>query len=114
MSHYFVFRSERGFKNVIARDCHCLAYTSDSIYVWGTNYGQFGFSATETKVIQPKKVRIPSLIIGNCPTLNIVHFIFFTCILDGYIFESNIICGLEQYSYCLHDYLGIDTFIYQI
>lgn len=57
MTHYFVFRSERGFKNVIARDYHCIAYTTDSIYVWGTNFGQFGFPATETKIIQPKKVR---------------------------------------------------------
>lgn len=57
-SYLFVFRSECGFKNVIACDYHCLAYTSDSIYVWGTNYGQFGFPATEIKVVQPKKVRI--------------------------------------------------------
>lgn len=50
-------RSERGFKNVIARDYHCLAYTSNSIYVWGSNFGQFGIPATEPKIAQPRRVR---------------------------------------------------------
>ncbi|XP_055309724.1 inhibitor of Bruton tyrosine kinase [Sitodiplosis mosellana] len=47
---------DRGFINVIARDYHCLAYTSDSVYVWGTNCGQFGLPSTEVKISQPKKL----------------------------------------------------------
>ncbi|XP_031631768.1 inhibitor of Bruton tyrosine kinase [Contarinia nasturtii] len=52
---------DRGhFNGVIARDYHCLAYTSNSVYVWGTNCGQFGLPIDDVKPIttiaQPKKL----------------------------------------------------------
>lgn len=43
---------------MIARDYHCLAYTSDSIYVWGTNCGQFGLPSSDIKILQPTKVEM--------------------------------------------------------
>lgn len=49
--------SDRGFKGVIAREYHSLAYTTNSIYVWGTNVGQFGTHTNDAKVLQPKKVK---------------------------------------------------------
>lgn len=51
-----VICSDRGFKRVIAREYHCLAYTENSIYAWGTNVGQFGMHTNDAKVFQPKKV----------------------------------------------------------
>lgn len=48
--------SVRGFTNVIARDYHSLAYTSTAVFVWGTNYGQFGLPPNDTKLAHPTEV----------------------------------------------------------
>lgn len=52
------FDSDKGFRGVLAREYHSLAYTGDSIYACGLNVGQFGLAADETKLSQPKKVRM--------------------------------------------------------
>lgn len=48
--------SLHSFKGVIARDHHSLAYTSNEIYAWGMNVGQFGFPADDAKIIHPRRV----------------------------------------------------------
>lgn len=48
------FFSDKGFKGVIAKEYYTLAYTSESIYGWGLNVGQFGVA--DDKLIQPKKL----------------------------------------------------------
>lgn len=46
--------SDKYFKGVIARENFSLAYTSDAVYVWGLNVGQFGLP--DEKLTQPKKL----------------------------------------------------------
>lgn len=48
---------------VIARDFHSLAYSSDYIYMWGTNQGQMGLNGTIKAVSLPKQVKEINLVV---------------------------------------------------
>uniref|UniRef100_A0A0A1XIP7 Inhibitor of Bruton tyrosine kinase n=1 Tax=Zeugodacus cucurbitae TaxID=28588 RepID=A0A0A1XIP7_ZEUCU len=48
-----------GLVRVIARDFHSIAYSEQSIYIWGTNHGQMGIDVDVKTVPLPKQLKLP-------------------------------------------------------